>query len=257
MKRACRVILMSSFLFPLEAHADDSLDPLADFADPEAPRKLLAAGRSLMRSGKYTDACTKLEESIRLDANIGAQFELADCNEHIGKVASAWVGFRGVATPKALERAHALEKKLPKLTIEVPNASPDLEIRRDGVVIARAEWGTPVAVDPGQHRVTARVPGRTRWLSIVDSSEGDTTRVEIPREFGATPEDDKASEASETSMALSYAATLAAALGAAPVGGGLVMFFVAPTSAEVRRSSPRIEEAITIAQRSDVFDSPY
>lgn len=199
MKRCCRAILVSLVLVPLEARADNSFDPLADFPDPKAARKLLADGRALLRQGNYVEACPKLEESIRIEANVGAKFDLADCNDHVGKIASAWAGFQEVATDgaaanqaerkkEAMQRVLVLEKKLPKLVIEVPKAAPGLEIRRDGIVVEQAEWGTALPVDPGKHRVTAWLPGRTRWLTIVESIEGATTRVQVPADPGAVVE---------------------------------------------------------------------
>jgi hypothetical protein len=201
MKRCCGVVLVSLILIPIEASADGSLDPLEDFVDPQAPQKLLADGRALMRTGHYADACAKLEESIRLDASLGAQFDLADCNEHIGKITSAWAGFVEIARSTSAEQAEhkrtarqrvrALEKTLPKLLIAVPG--PGVEIRRDGMMVPQAEWGTMIPVDPGQHRVTAAVPGRPRWLTIVDASAGETTRVEVPQDLVPPPENDDVS----------------------------------------------------------------
>lgn len=189
MKRSCHAILVSLVLVPLEARADNSLDPLADFADP---KKLVVEGRALMRSGNYVDACPKLEQSIRLDTHLGAEFDLADCHDHIGKVVSAWTGFRKVASDasqperrrEATQRMLALEKKLPKLAIEVPSAGLGLEVRRDGVTVEQVDWGREIPVDPGEHRVTAWIPGGPRWLTIVESSEGATIHVQVPRDLG-------------------------------------------------------------------------
>jgi hypothetical protein len=194
MTRHRLAIVMSMLLAAHHARADNSsLDPLADFADPNAAQNLFVEGRALMQRGDYAEACPKLEESVRLKTNVDAQLKLADCNEHLGKIASAWAGLLDLvnhattikdADKKSLtRRAHALESRLPKLVIEVPDAPPGLEVKRDGIALDRAQSENVVFVDPGQHRVTAWRPGSRRWLTTVDCAEGTTTRVRVPADL--------------------------------------------------------------------------
>src|SRR6478672_4877951 len=88
--------------------------------DPTAAEALFRAGRAAADKGDYVTACPKFEESNRLDPELGTAFNLADCDEHVGKVASAWQLFKEVAqrlppgddrVSIATSRAAALEKK--------------------------------------------------------------------------------------------------------------------------------------------------
>lgn len=161
-----------------------------------AAQSLFAEARALMQKAAYAEACPKLEESLRLDAGLGTQFNLADCNEHIGKIASAWAGFLDVAASAkasrqaereklARKRALALEPRLPKLVIEADaNANKEgLEIARDGNPVGAPSWGAAIAVDPGAHDVVASAPGKRSWRTVVQTFEGQTTRVAVPRDL--------------------------------------------------------------------------
>jgi hypothetical protein len=167
------VLLATSLaLAPALAYAGD---------DAASAQALFNEGKKLMTSGKYADACPKLEESQRLAPAIGTKFNLADCYEHTGRLASAWAAFLSVAAaaknasqgPRekaARDRAAALEPKLPRMAVAVPDASKaqGMEVRRDGDVIGEAEWGEAMPVDPGEHTVTATAPGKRAWKGIVE-----------------------------------------------------------------------------------------
>lgn len=156
---------------------------------------LFLEARAAMDRGAYEDACPKLEESMRLDAAVGTQLNLADCYERVGRTASAWAGFLDAASmakashqPEreklARARAKALEPRLPKLVIDADLASePGLEISRDGFAVSSATWSTPVAVDPGTHDVVASAPGKMSWRTVVEAKEGQTVRVTIPKKL--------------------------------------------------------------------------
>lgn len=174
----------------LVASATASAEPAATSA---AAQSLFNDARALMKKGGYAEACPKLEESQRLDPGLGTQFNLADCNEHIGKVASAWAGFLEVAASAkasrqaerenvARRRAQAIESRVPKLVITAADSTrePGLEIARDGVTVGPASWGTAVAIDPGTHDVVASAPGKTSWRTVVNASEGQVARVNVP-----------------------------------------------------------------------------
>jgi hypothetical protein len=101
---------------------------------------------------------------------------LGHCYEKNGQTASAWVTFKDAAaaadvkhradwSSRARERAQALEPTLSRLTIEVP---PDarisgLQVRRDGVEVGAAVWGTPIPIDPGDHAIEASAPAKKTW----------------------------------------------------------------------------------------------
>lgn len=167
-------------------------EPPGPSSDPATARALFYEARALMRENKFGIACPKLEESLRLDYGVGTEFNLADCNEKVGKIATAWARFNNVATAArarnqpdrekvALDRAKALERRLPKLTVEVAAQSPpNLEVRRDGVVIDSGSWGTAMPIDPGFHRIIASAPGRRSFEATMTAVEGKPARIVIP-----------------------------------------------------------------------------
>src|SRR5262249_43347029 len=61
-----------------------------------AAEKAFEEGRDLFRAGKYADACVRFEQSEQLDPQMGTLFNLAQCDEKIGKLASAIVAYREV-----------------------------------------------------------------------------------------------------------------------------------------------------------------
>src|SRR4051812_42817536 len=102
--------------------------------DPAAAQALFDAARELTRQGKFAEACPKFQESNRLDPGLGTRFHLADCYEQSGRVASAWATFLEVASiarssnqaereKVATQRAEKLQARLPRLVINVPEAS--------------------------------------------------------------------------------------------------------------------------------------
>src|SRR5882672_5018849 len=98
----------------------------AQSRDPAAAEALFREGRAAAQRGEWETACPKLRESQRLDPAAGTLLNLADCEQHRGKVATAWQLFRQVVeslpesderVPLAKHRAADLEKRLPHLTI--------------------------------------------------------------------------------------------------------------------------------------------
>ena len=177
----------------------------AQAASPEASaaQALFDEGKALMARADYHLACSKFEESERLDPALGTLLNLADCREKEGKIASAWSLFRdaeglllraGPADAEAVarERARALEGRVPRLLIAVaPGQPPALKIARSGTDVGPAQWATPIPLDPGEYRVTATAPGYAGWQSTVTLKEGaGTLSLTVPalvREVSAVP----------------------------------------------------------------------
>jgi hypothetical protein len=161
--------------------------------DAATAQALFDQGRALMAEKKYGEACPKLAESQRLDPGMGTLFHLGDCYEGSGKIASAWAAYLEVASLAAASgqtdrmnaaeaRAKKLEPRLPRLTIVVPEASrlTDLRVTRDDVEVGSVQWGTPLPVDPGPHKITASAPGHRSFTDSVVLKEGGTASLPVP-----------------------------------------------------------------------------
>lgn len=161
--------------------------------DPHAVA-LFDEGRDLMGQGRYLEACPKFEASLRLQQGVGTVYNLSDCYERIGRMASAWAGFVGVAQESekvgqleraktARARAAALEPKLSRIRLIVPVKVdvPGLEVQRDGDVLSRSLWGVAVPVDPGTYVMSATAPSRERWSELVRvDQQGHIIDVRVP-----------------------------------------------------------------------------
>ena len=151
---------------------DDPSGARAQGAGEAAATALFDDGRKLMAEHKYAEACPKLAESERLAPSGGTLINLADCYEHTGQTASAWVTWKDVAAranaatskadveKRALARAAALEPNLARLTVTIEGASdvPGLDLKRDGAAVGHAELGVALPVDPGPHVIEATAP---------------------------------------------------------------------------------------------------
>jgi hypothetical protein len=222
--------------------------------DKAAAEALFDQGKKLMSAGNASAACPKFEESFRSAPGLGTMLWLADCYEVTGRTASAWGEFREAAAfaaergdPRekiARKRAAALEPKLSKLVIVVPKdrAVSGLEVRRDGVVVKDAAWGTEVPVDPGTHTIVAAAPNKKPWENTVRVAIGaGTTTVTVnaladaekpppPPETAATaPTADTTADAAPTAQPRASGATQRTiglvAAGAGVVGIGLGAYF--------------------------------
>lgn len=147
--------------------------------------------RHLMAQQRWSEACPKLKESQRLAPAIGTEFNLADCWEHAGHLASAWAAFlevvdqthtRGEASREAAarSRAQAIAARLGTLAIQVPVRAAGLEVLRDGQPVPAEVWGVGVPVDAGDHRIEARAPGRVAWTSTVRTADGAAAATAVP-----------------------------------------------------------------------------
>jgi hypothetical protein len=170
------------------ANAEPSL------ADKTVATQLFNEGRALLDQGRIAEACAKLEESQRIEPGGGTLLNVALCHERQGRTAAAWVEFTeamGLARrdENALRvdfaRSHIalLAPLLSRLAIQVPPGSdvPDLEVKCDGSILARAAWGSPVPVDPGEHLIEAVAPGRLPWKqSILVGPNADSKTAVVP-----------------------------------------------------------------------------
>jgi hypothetical protein len=179
---ACVVILSASVTSAQQDHAQRTV-----------AQALFDEARRLMAEAHYQEACTKLEESERLDPGVGTEFNLAVCYEATGRTASAWSLFLEVAAQanRAAERAReqaararaaALEPRLSRLRIVVPEAAraDGLSVERNSIPVGPGQWGMALPADPGTYTITARAPGKLPWqVTVTVTADAQTRTVAI------------------------------------------------------------------------------
>jgi hypothetical protein len=153
---------------------------------------LFRDGRTLIKQGKLEAGCDKLAASEKLESSVGTLLNLGDCREKLGKTATAWAAFRKAEAmakrdgndkrrqAEAKRRADKLEGNLPQLVLQAGKATPNLVIRRDGLVLDAATLNTPLPVDPGTHVIVAEAPGFRPYRTEVTISRGGKRYVVIP-----------------------------------------------------------------------------
>ena len=160
-------------------------------SDKAAAQALFDDAQKLAASSDWAAACPKYAESDRLDPGIGVKLYLADCYEKAGRTASAWEMFGeaeeyarktgDTRASVARQRAEKLAPRLVQLQIVVQAPAAGLVVRRDAEDVGSAQWGVPLPVDPGPHRIGASAPGKQPWTTTVEAKEGaGPVRVEVP-----------------------------------------------------------------------------
>src|SRR5450432_1405664 len=156
------LVLVGTLFASAPARADDA-------RDPAAAEELFRQGRAASQKKDFTTACAKFRESNRLDPAVGTVFNIADCEEKLGRLATSWTLFQEVVQRLppadnrraiAEQRAGKLEPRVPKLSIQLAHSDrSDVTVRRDGVSLGAASLDTALPVDPGDHVVVVEAPG--------------------------------------------------------------------------------------------------
>lgn len=154
----------------------------AQGAEIATAQALFDEALALTDQGRYAEACPKFEESQRIDPGPGTQLNLADCHEHLGRVATAWALFvEAEATARrnsderraafARQRIVSLGPRLPRLRLLVEPQEADLTITRDQTPLGKAQWGVALPIDPGSYRFAASAAGRQPWSTQIEVTE--------------------------------------------------------------------------------------
>jgi hypothetical protein len=161
----------------------------AQSADPAAADALFQKGREAAEKGEWAVACQKFAESQRLDPAVGTLLNLADCEEHLGKLASAHEHFRtAIETlapgddriPFAKKHAAELEKSVPHVTLSPPPDFPEGgKVMRDEVQLGAASFGLPLPVNPGSHVIVVSAPGHADKRLTVTLKAGESETVPL------------------------------------------------------------------------------
>ena len=218
-------------------------------AEPPEPRAgalaqvLFEEAVALMEAGHFDEACPKLAESQRLDPAGGTLLNLASCLESQGLLASAYATYADAASAAlrdgrkdreaiAREKLAAIQPRMARLELRVPNPAPGLEIKLDGIKLGAASWGTALPIDPGSHEVELSAPGRRRERrAFVVARDAARVTIDLPAlEAEAPPAAAPPAQATEEPPPRTRSNALAVGLvvgGATVTAAGLVVGAVA------------------------------
>jgi tetratricopeptide (TPR) repeat protein len=166
-------------------------------------------GRALMRQGKFREACAAFEKSQELDAQNGTLFNLAECNTHLGKLASAWIAYRDLAQrdsnpgrgKEAGRRARELEKRLPRLLVRLAAPPAGLAVTINGKD-ATSLLGIENPVDLGRYTIRATAPGFAPFetsATVAVEARTVTVRLDLARAVARDATESAAEAAAEPS----------------------------------------------------------
>lgn len=191
---------------PARAQSDDDIKRGAALFDQ---------GVAAMKDGAWAKACGKLDESRKIAPRPNVLFNLAQCEEHEGRLVSArkhWREGQAALDSKdervkiARDCAATLDRRIPTLSLTLPaDAPPDARIAVDGADVDRTSLSTPFPLDPGPHVVALLAPGRREsrmsgtleegvrkeWSLVVGAKEEGTVppalSPKLPAKGGAVP----------------------------------------------------------------------
>lgn len=187
-------------------------------------------GRRHIEAGNCDAAVTKLTESLKHEATVGARVSIAECWEKTDPLA-AWrmlkdAGLQALTRgddrlPVIEQRAAALEKRLPTIRIAIQPSvvdEPGFELRVDGELVDRYWFKTGViATTAGRHVVEATTPHRTFSEQIAVDPSG-TTNVSVTMRRGVQPPSTAATPPADAPRG-SASRTLGLTLGAVGIAG--------------------------------------
>jgi hypothetical protein len=171
--------------------ASSVLLALVATAHAQAPSasELFKQGRELVKNGKHAEACEKFRKSQELDPQLGTLFNIAQCDEKTGKLATALAEYREVVAKDtngkrkatAAEYQSKLEPRVPKLVVQIAKPPQSLVVTLDGPTGGKPiDANLPIEVDFGDYTVIARADGyRELSAKVKIDKEGDTTTVPV------------------------------------------------------------------------------
>jgi hypothetical protein len=149
-----------------------ALAPVGARAESHSPRAdaLFREGRAAAQAGDFQTAYAKFDESERIEPAPGTLLNLADCEEHLGKLLAAREHFdlaasafpvRDARHAFAARRAALLEERIPRITLRLAAGAPaGTTVRIGANVLDPTALARPVRVDPGTVTVVVTAPGR-------------------------------------------------------------------------------------------------
>jgi hypothetical protein len=160
----------------------------------------LSAARRLFKDALKDDenkqfdaALEKFQRVQQVKDTAAVRYRIGTCFEGLGKWRQARAAYQGSielagADPKEADIAKSsrdhvadLERRMPQLTLTLGEKAPaGSEVTIDKETVPDSSLKQPIAVDPGQHEVSATGPGATPFRTTITMNEGARLSLTIP-----------------------------------------------------------------------------
>lgn len=158
-----------------------------------AARELFQEAYKDEQERRFAQALDKFQRVAAVKESASVRYRIGSVLESLGRLREARDAFRALAASKsnlpaneqeiadsAAERAHQLDRKIPRLVLKLQdNAPPDARVTVDGASVPASTTPRPFELDPGEHLVQATSPSSRPSESKVTLLEGDEVTVSV------------------------------------------------------------------------------
>ena len=170
--------------FAQDPAADKSADAL------KRAREQFGQALALQTAGDWAGALALLKEVAAVKSTPQVRFNMALCEEKLGKLVAALGDYELAAADARAEKAdqvaeevesrlESLRQRIPKLTVTRGSGADAAIVAVDGVSVGDQVIGLPMPTDPGPHTVEGKAPGFRPFRKSVRLAEQQSESVEI------------------------------------------------------------------------------
>lgn len=159
----------------------------------KAARELFQEAYKDEQEKRYAQALEKFQKVASVKESGSVRYRIASVLEALGRLREARDAFRAIAAAKAslpdkeqeiadssAERAHALDKKIPKISLQLQERSPaDARVLIDGAPVPASTTARLIELDPGEHVVRGTSPTTQPHETKVNLAEGAQVSVVV------------------------------------------------------------------------------
>lgn len=178
--------------FAQEPAADSSAEAL------KHAREQFGQALALQTAGDWAGALTLLKEVAAVKSTPQVRFNMALCEERLGKLVAALGDYELAAADARAEKAdqvaeevegrlEALRQRIPKITVKRGSGADAASVALDGVSLGDQVVGTAMPTDPGPHTVEAKAPGMKPFRQAIRVAEQQSETVELVLEAEPAP----------------------------------------------------------------------
>jgi hypothetical protein len=161
-------------------------------------REQFGQALALQTAGDWAGALTLLKDVAAVKSTPQVRFNMALCEEKLGRLVAALGDYELAAADARAEKAdqvaeevegrlEALRQRIPKITVKRGRGAETAEVAIDGVSVGDQVIGTPMPTDPGPHTIEAKAPGFKPFRKSLRLAEQQAETVELVLEPEPVP----------------------------------------------------------------------